>query len=80
MQRMKISRTDLTRNDEVSHRARGEEDCQMKRRKANSTAHIKHRNCLLKHVVEGKTEGTKRRRRRRKQLLDISKEREDTVS
>jgi hypothetical protein len=30
-----------------------------------------HRNCLLKHVIEGKIEGMeRRRRRRRKQLLD----------
>jgi hypothetical protein len=27
------------------------------------------RNCLLKYVIEGKIEGTLRRRRRRKQLL-----------
>jgi hypothetical protein len=29
-----------------------------------------HRNCLLKHVIERKVEGTGRRGRRRKQLLD----------
>ena len=66
------------RNEEVSRRARGEEERQMKRRKANSIGHIKRRNFLSKHVVEGKIEGTKRRRRR-KQLLDIFKEREDTA-
>ena len=32
------------------------------------------RNCLLKHVIEGKIDGTGRRRRRRKQLLDYVKE------
>jgi len=32
------------------------------------------RNCLLKHVVKGKIEGTKRRKRRRKQLLDDLKQ------
>jgi hypothetical protein len=43
-------------------------------RKANCTGHILRRNCLLKHVIEGKLEGriemTGRRGRRRKQLLD----------
>jgi len=29
----------------------------MKRRKANCTDHILHRNCLLKHVAKGKIEG-----------------------
>ena len=32
------------------------------------------RNCLIKHVIEGKTEGTRRRGRRYKQLLDDLKE------
>jgi hypothetical protein len=35
------------------------------------------RNCLLKHVIEGKTEWTRRRRRRFEQLLDDLGERED---
>jgi hypothetical protein len=46
----------------------------IKRRKANWIGHILCRNCLLKHVIEGKIEGriemTGRRGRRRKQLLD----------
>jgi hypothetical protein len=46
----------------------------IKRRKANWIGHILHRNCLLKHVIEGKLEGriemTGRRGRRCKQLLD----------
>jgi hypothetical protein len=50
----------------------------MKRRKANWIGHSLRRNCLLKHVIEGKLEGriemTERRRRRRKQLLDDLKE------
>jgi hypothetical protein len=41
---------------------------------ANLIGHILRRNCLLKHVIEGKIEGrtemTGRRERRRKQLLD----------
>ena len=40
--------------------------------------HILRRNCLLKHVIEGKIEGAGRRGRRRKQLLDTLKKREDT--
>jgi hypothetical protein len=50
----------------------------IKRRKANWIGHILRRNCLLKHVIEGKLEGriemTRRRGRRRKQLLDDLKE------
>jgi hypothetical protein len=36
--------------------------------------HILRRNCLLKHVTEEKVEGTRRRGRRHKQLLDDLKE------
>jgi hypothetical protein len=46
----------------------------IKRRKANWIGHILRRNCLLKHVIEGKLEMTERRGRRRKQLLDDLKE------
>ena len=44
----------------------------IKVRKAHWIHHILRRNCFLKHVIEGMTEGTGRRRRRRrlKQLLD----------
>ena len=47
----------------------------IKRRKANWIGHILHRNCPLKHVIEGKTEGRvemmgRQGRRRCKQLLD----------
>jgi hypothetical protein len=45
---------------------------------ANWIGHILRRNCILKHVIEGKTEGrlevTGRQRRVRKQLLDDLKE------
>jgi hypothetical protein len=45
-----------------------------RRRKAKWIGHILHRNCLLKHAIEGKLDGriemTGRRGRRRKQLLD----------
>jgi hypothetical protein len=51
----------------------------IKRRKANWIGDILRRNCLLKHVIEGKIEGrtevTGRRGRRRKQLMDDLKER-----
>jgi len=47
-------------------------------RKANWIGHILPRNCLLKHVIEGKTEEiiavTDRRGRRRKHLEDDLKE------
>jgi hypothetical protein len=49
----------------------------IKRRKANRIGHILRRNCLLKHVIEGKLEGRIEmtgRGRRRKQLLDDLKE------
>lgn len=42
----------------------------IKPRKAVCISHIFRRNCHLKHVFVGKTEGTGRRRRRRTELLD----------
>jgi hypothetical protein len=68
------------RNEEVLHRVKEERNIlhTIKRRKANWIGHILRRNCLLKHVIEGKIEGrieiTGRRGRRRKQLLDDLKE------
>jgi hypothetical protein len=68
------------RNEEVLHRVKEDRNIlhTIKRRKANWIGHILHRNCLLKHVIEGKLEGriemTGRRGRRRKQLLDDLKE------
>jgi len=50
----------------------------VKGRKANWIGHILRRNCLLKHVIEGKIgeriEVTGRRARKSKQLLDDFKE------
>jgi hypothetical protein len=50
----------------------------IERRRADRIGHILRRNCLLKHVIEGKLGGriemTGRRGRRRKQLLDDLKE------
>ena len=49
------------------------------RRKANWIGHTLRKNCLLKHVIEGKIEGrievTGRRGRKGKQLLDALKQR-----
>ena len=44
------------------------------RRKVNWTGHILRKNCLIKHVIEGRIEVTGRRGRRRKLLLDGPKE------
>jgi hypothetical protein len=55
----KISWTDRVRNEEVLHRGKKERNIPhtIKRRKANWIGHILRRNCLLKHVIEGKLEG-----------------------
>jgi hypothetical protein len=49
------------------------------KRKANWIGHILRRNCLLKHVIEGKIKGqievTRRQERRRKKLLNDLKDR-----
>jgi hypothetical protein len=72
----KIIWTDRVRNEEVLHRVKEERHIlhTVKRRKANWIGHILRRNCFLKHVIEGNLEGrievTRRRGRRRKQLLD----------
>jgi hypothetical protein len=74
--RMEISWTERVRNEEVLHRVKEERNIlhRIKRRKANWIGHILCRNCLLKHVTEGKIEGRKevpgRRGKRHKQLLD----------
>jgi hypothetical protein len=77
----KISWTDHVRNEEVVFRVN--EQCnilnEIRKRKANWIGHILRRNCLLKHVIEGKKKGemvvTRRRGRRRKKLLDDLKDR-----
>jgi hypothetical protein len=55
----KTSSTDRVRNEEVLHRVKEERNIlhTIKRRKANWIGHILRRNCLLKHVIEGKLEG-----------------------
>jgi hypothetical protein len=58
------------------HRVKEERNIRhtIRRRRANWIGHILRRNCLLKHVIEGKIRGTKRRGKRHKQLLDDLKE------
>jgi hypothetical protein len=76
----KISWTDRVRNEEVSHRVKTERNIlnTTQRRKDNWIGHILCRNSLLKYVIEekvlGRIEMTRRRGRRRKQLLDDLKE------
>jgi hypothetical protein len=75
------------RNEEVLHRVKEERNIlhTIKIRNANwighilrRIGHILRRKCILKHVIEGKLEGrtemTGRRGRRRKPLLDVLKE------
>jgi hypothetical protein len=76
----KISWTDRVRNEEVLHGVQEERNILhiIKRRKANWIGHMLHRNCLLKHMIEGKLKGRiemiGRGGRRNKQLLDDLKE------
>jgi hypothetical protein len=55
----KISWTDRVRNEEVLLRVKEGRNIlhALKRRKADWIGHIWRRNCLLKHVVQGKIEG-----------------------
>jgi hypothetical protein len=77
---MEIGWMDRVRNEEVLHRVKKERNIvhTIKIIKANWIGHNLRRNCLLKHLIEGKLEGriemTGRRGRRRKQLLDDLKE------
>ena len=70
------------RNEEVLHRVnqKGNIVQTTSRKWANWIGHILFRNCLLKHVIEGKIEGrievTGRRGGRCKQLLDSLKGKE----
>jgi hypothetical protein len=68
------------RNEEVLHTVKKDRNTlnTIKIRNANWFGHIVRRNCLLKHVIEGKLEGRiemiGRHGRRRKQLLEDVKE------
>jgi hypothetical protein len=78
----KMSWADRVRNEEELHRARGERNIiqTIKRKKANSIGHIFRRDCVLKHVIEGKYRGkievTGRGGKIHKQLLDKLKVKE----
>jgi hypothetical protein len=71
-----LLRVDHVRNEEVLLRVSEQRNILhvIRKRKANWIGHILRRNCLLKEVIEGKIQGqigvTRRRGRRRKQLLD----------
>jgi hypothetical protein len=68
------------RNEEVLLRVSEERNIlhEIRKRKADWIGHILRRNCLLQRVIEGKIKGemevTRRRGRRRKQLLDDLKD------
>jgi len=53
-----VSWTDHVRNEEVLTKNQGGEGCPeiIKRNKAYFIGHILYRNCLIKHVIEGKIE------------------------
>jgi hypothetical protein len=64
------------KTEKILHRVKEEKNFlhAIKRRKGDRIGHILHRNCLLKHVIEGRVEGTGRRGRRGNQQLDDLKE------
>jgi hypothetical protein len=72
----KTSWTVRVNNEAVLHRVKEERNIlhTIRRRKADWIGHILRRNCLLKHIIEGKITGRRRRGRRRKQLLNGLKE------
>jgi hypothetical protein len=54
----KMSWTDRVRDGEVLHRVKEKSNAlhTIKRRRANWIGHVLRRNCLTKHVIEGKIE------------------------
>jgi hypothetical protein len=81
----KISWTDHVRNEEVLLRVKEQRNIlhKIRKRKANWIGHILRRSCLLQRVIKGKIQGgievIGRQGRRRRELLDDLKEREDTL-
>jgi hypothetical protein len=77
----KISWTDHGRNEDVLLRVKDQRNIlhEIPTRKANWIGHISRRNCLLQRVIEGKLQGgtevTVIRGRRRRKLPDDRKER-----
>lgn len=78
-----ISWTDCTKKEEVLNKGQGEGEYSKnsKRGKASLICHILNWNCFLKQLTEGKierrTEVTRRRGRRDKQILDGLKEKRE---
>jgi hypothetical protein len=72
----KISWTDCVKDEEKLHTAKEERNIlhTLRRNMSNWAGHTLRRNCLVKHVIEGKIEGTVKRGLKRKQLLDDLKE------
>jgi hypothetical protein len=73
----KISWTDRVESERVLRKFGGGRNTlhTIKRKRVKWIGYTLRRNCLLKHVTEGKIQGTGRRGRRRKQLLKCLKER-----
>jgi len=69
---LEITCSSHVRKGKVLHRVKEERNIlrTIRRRKGNWFVFILRRNCLLKHVIEGKIVGRGRPGRRRKQLLD----------
>jgi hypothetical protein len=61
----KINWTDRVENIDVLHRGKEERKSinTIKRKKVNWIGHILRRNCLLKHVIEGKIKEVRRQKR-----------------
>jgi hypothetical protein len=72
----KISWTDRVNNEAVLHRVKEQRNLfnTIRGERANWIGRILRRSYLLCHVIEGKIIGTRRRGRRRTQLLDDLKE------
>jgi hypothetical protein len=68
----KINWTDRVNNEAMLHRVKAERNIlhTIRQRKAEWIGHILRRNCILSHIIDGNIVGTRRRGRRRKQLLD----------
>jgi hypothetical protein len=73
--REKFSWTDRVKNEVLQKVKKGRNvGHTIRQRKAKWICHIFRGTCFLKYVIEGKVQGTKRRRRTCKQVLDYFKE------
>jgi len=72
-----FSWTDRVKNEKMLHRVEEKRNIlqTIKRMNASWIGHILGRNCLLKHIIEGRIDVTAKRGRRRRQLLGDFKER-----